>query len=541
MTPSRPPLRRFPLQVNSAGLLPIPSSCPSLSPDVHFSHNGWEADSHQGPASAASVLPPVGAPPPRTSAPRPALPPIGQPPAARTPARTPPKPILPPVGAPPTTRGTPNAPPKRSLPPVGVPPRTAPPSLDFPPPGSPPPVAKDLKRQLEVESQVPGKKEVLPLAGENVMKVVMVGAECAPWSKTGGLGDVMGALPKALAERGHRTMVVVPRYGDYENVVSTNVRARFRVFNSDHEVTYYHQYKDGVDYVFVDHSCFHGRGKDIYGGSRLDIGFRCALLCKAALEAPWHIPLGGVCYGDDNLVFIANDWHTALLPVYLEAHYRRYNQMTYARSMFVIHNMAHQGRGPFAELDNFEIPEQDRDTFFLDDPIGGEHMNIMKAGIKAAHRLVAVSHGYAWECQTQEGGWGLDQILREISWKFRGIVNGIDLDEWNPARDYFLQSDSYQTYTIATMAAGKAACKVQGCLSLVQGLFQNSSLSSLHPLGAPHYDTSPPPSPLLHPPSPMTGGAAEGTWPSREPGCPCPWFHRPPRLPEGGRPHPGLL
>mmetsp|Transcript_30852 Transcript_30852/g.87251 ORF Transcript_30852/g.87251 Transcript_30852/m.87251 type:complete len:374 (-) Transcript_30852:852-1973(-) len=373
------------------------------------------------------------------------------------------------------------------------------------------------------------------------MKVVMVGAECAPWSKTGGLGDVMGALPKALAERGHRTMVVVPRYGDYENVVSTNVRARFRVFNSDHEVTYYHQYKDGVDYVFVDHSCFHGRGKDIYGGSRLDIGFRCALLCKAALEAPWHIPLGGVCYGDDNLVFIANDWHTALLPVYLEAHYRRYNQMTYARSMFVIHNMAHQGRGPFAELDNFEIPEQDRDTFFLDDPIGGEHMNIMKAGIKAAHRLVAVSHGYAWECQTQEGGWGLDQILREISWKFRGIVNGIDLDEWNPARDYFLQSDSYQTYTIATMAAGKAACKVQGCLSLVQGLFQNSSLSSLHPLGAPHYDTSPPPSPLLHPPSPMTGGAAEGTWPSREPGCPCPWFHRPPRLPEGGRPHPGLL
>lgn len=85
------------------------------------------------------------------------------------------------------------------------------------------------------------------------------------------------------------------------------------------QVGYFHGYIDGVDFVFIDHPCFHGRkGGAIYGGSHMDIVFRCALLCKAALEAPWHVPCGGVPYGDNNLVFVANDWHTALLPVYLQ-------------------------------------------------------------------------------------------------------------------------------------------------------------------------------------------------------------------------------
>ena len=84
------------------------------------------------------------------------------------------------------------------------------------------------------------------------------------------------------------------------------------------QIGYFHGYIDGVDYVFVDHPCFHNLGENIYGGDRMQIAFRCALLCKAALEAVWHVPCGGVHYGDDNLVYIANDWHTALLPVYLQ-------------------------------------------------------------------------------------------------------------------------------------------------------------------------------------------------------------------------------
>jgi starch synthase len=84
------------------------------------------------------------------------------------------------------------------------------------------------------------------------------------------------------------------------------------------QVGYFHAFLDGVDYVFVDHPAFHVRSKDIYGGERQEIQFRCALLCKAALESVWHVPCGGVAYGDNNTVFIANDWHTALLPVYLQ-------------------------------------------------------------------------------------------------------------------------------------------------------------------------------------------------------------------------------
>ena len=147
---------------------------------------------------------------------------------------------------------------------------------------------------------------------------MFVAAEVAPWSKTGGLGDVMGALPKALARRGHRVMAIAPRYENYDDAWETGVRRVIKVLGGDVEVGYFHGFKDGVDYVFVDHPAFHHFAGEIYGGTREDLQFRCALLCKAALEAVWHVPCGGVPYGDANTCFIANDWHTALLPVYLQ-------------------------------------------------------------------------------------------------------------------------------------------------------------------------------------------------------------------------------
>ncbi|GIL72966.1 hypothetical protein Vretimale_4612 [Volvox reticuliferus] len=337
-----------------------------------------------------------------------------------------------------------------------------------------PPLPMALDSEMYIEPAVPMAEALLipeedvphavkaapPLAGPNVMNVVMVGAECAPWSKTGGLGDVMAALPKALARRGHRVMVVAPRYENYPNAWETGVRRIYSVFNSQQEVGYFHAYVDGVDYIFVDHPSFHNRGKNIYGGERGEILFRCALLCKAALEAVWHVPCGGITYGDENLCFIANDWHTALLPVYLQAHYRDYGKMTYARCVFVIHNMAHQGRGPFDESSMLELNDEYRERMRLYDPIGGEHMNVMKAGLECAHRLVAVSHGYAWECQTPEGGWGLHEVLKVNNWKLRGIVNGIDDMEWNPALDEFLKTDGYKNFTVETMVEGKRACKM---------------------------------------------------------------------------------
>ncbi|WIA09124.1 hypothetical protein OEZ85_008536 [Tetradesmus obliquus] len=332
-----------------------------------------------------------------------------------------------------------------------------PPPVQAPPPRPQQPVYEPYQPDQGAEDAPPAEP---PLAGENVMNIVMVGAECAPWSKTGGLGDVMGALPKAFARRGHRVMVVAPRYEIYDDAWETGIRRIFRVMNQDVEVGYFHAFLDGVDYVFVDHPSFHFRAKDIYGGERQEIQFRCALLCKAALESVWHVPCGGIAYGDTNTVFIANDWHTALLPVYLQAHYRDYEQMKFSRAVFVIHNMAHQGRGPFVETEQLELPDNYREVFRLYDPIGGEHMNIMKAGLQFSHRIVAVSEGYAWECQTQEGGWGLDAIIRENTWKLRGIVNGIDYKEWSPMSDPHLTSDGYTQYDMDTLAEGKRQCKM---------------------------------------------------------------------------------
>ncbi|PKI40099.1 hypothetical protein CRG98_039471, partial [Punica granatum] len=110
-----------------------------------------------------------------------------------------------------------------------------------------------------------------PLAGTNVMNVILVAAECAPWIKTGGLGDVAGSLPKALARRGHQVMVVVPRHGNYAEPQETGIRKSYRVDGQDIEVTYFQAYIDGVDFVFIDAHVFRHLENNIYGGNQLDI------------------------------------------------------------------------------------------------------------------------------------------------------------------------------------------------------------------------------------------------------------------------------
>ncbi|KAM0022605.1 putative starch synthase [Helianthus debilis subsp. tardiflorus] len=298
-----------------------------------------------------------------------------------------------------------------------------------------------------------------PLAGSNAMNVILVAAECAPWSKTGGLGDVAGALPKALAKRGHRVMVVAPRYGNYAELQDTGVRKRYKVNGQDMEVHYFQAYIDGVDFVFIENHMFNNLGSNIYGGNRTDILRRMVLFCKAAIEVPWHVPCGGLCYGDGNLVFIANDWHTALLPVYLKAYYHEHGLMQYARSVLVIHNIAHQGRGPVDDFSYVDLPPHYLDLFRMYDPIGGEHFNIFAAGLKSAYQIVTVSHGYAWELKTTEGGHGLHGIIQENDWKLKGIVNGIDKKEWNPRSDIHLTSDGYTNYSLETLNTGKPQCK----------------------------------------------------------------------------------
>ncbi|AQK83371.1 Sugary2 [Zea mays] len=233
-----------------------------------------------------------------------------------------------------------------------------------------------------------------PLAGENVMNVIVVAAEC-------GLGDVVGALPKALARRGHRVMVVVPRYGDYVEAFDMGIRKYYKAAGQDLEVNYFHAFIDGVDFVFIDAPLFRHRQDDIYGGSRQEIMKRMILFCKVAVE----------------------------------------------------------GRGPVDEFPYMDLPEHYLQHFELYDPVGGEHANIFAAGLKMADRVVTVSRGYLWELKTVEGGWGLHDIIRSNDWKINGIVNGIDHQEWNPKVDVHLRSDGYTNYSLETLDAGKRQCK----------------------------------------------------------------------------------
>ncbi|GJQ95701.1 granule-bound starch synthase 2, chloroplastic/amyloplastic [Tanacetum coccineum] len=230
-------------------------------------------------------------------------------------------------------------------------------------------------------------------------------------------------------------MVVVPRYGNYAEFQESGVQ-RYKVNGEDMEL-----------------------GNNIYGGNRQDILRRMVLFCKAVNEAPWHVLCGGTLYDDKNLAFIANDWHTALLPVYLKAYYHKYRFMKYARSVLVIHNIAHQGRAPLKEDFYVDLPPDYLDLFKLYDPLGGEHFNIFAAGLRTAHRIVTVSHGYARELKTLKGGEGLHDIIIENDWKLKGIINGIDKNEWNPEVDTHLTSDGYTKYSFDTLNTGKPQCK----------------------------------------------------------------------------------
>ena len=151
------------------------------------------------------------------------------------------------------------------------------------------------------------------------MKIVFVSTECAPYSKTGGLGDVVGSLPIELAKRGHKVMSITPRYDQYEGAWDTSVSTTAL----GEKVGFFHEKKKGVDRVFVDHPLFLAKvwgktGDKLYGKASgadyADNAKRFALFAKAVLDAPTMLPLE---YGED-VVFVCNDWHSSLVPVLLK-------------------------------------------------------------------------------------------------------------------------------------------------------------------------------------------------------------------------------
>lgn len=325
---------------------------------------------------------------------------------------------------------------------------------------------EDRKKTLDRLSQSPGTGAV-----RTNMNIVFVSSEAAPWSKTGGLGDVVGSLPSALASRGHRVMVVVPRYINgvtdalYDDAQETTCKVNIDMgyVCGRHEVGYFHLRKDNVDWVFVDHPVFQRAGSP-YGdeaGAFGDNQFRFTLLSLAGCEAPLNLELQGSVYGE-KCVFVANDWHAGMVPVYLAAKYRPHGVYRDARSILCIHNLSHQGVEPATTYGNFGLPGEWYGALEWVFPEWaraheldkGEAVNILKGATVTADRLMTVSQGYAWEITTPEGGWGLDHLLRSRQHVLNGVTNGVDYTEWNPETDKLIE----KTFSYADLF-GKALCK----------------------------------------------------------------------------------
>ncbi|ERN00416.1 hypothetical protein AMTRI_Chr09g38440 [Amborella trichopoda] len=326
------------------------------------------------------------------------------------------------------------------------------------------------KQVRRVSKQEYGRRKGVIICGQG-MNVVIIAAEMGPWSKTGGLGDVTGGLAPALAANGHRVMAIAPRYDQYKDSWDTNVSVTLKIGDQTFTIRYFHCYKRGVDRVFVDHPIFLEKvwgktGGKLYGPQAgtdyQNNQLRFSLLCLAALEAPRVLNLNNSKYfsgpyGED-LVFVANDWHTALVPCYLKANYQSKGIYKNARVVFCIHNIAYQGRFAFSDFSLLGLPDQFKSSFdFMDGydkPLKGRKINWMKAGILEADRVVTVSPNYAAEVVSGKAkGVELDPILRKTG--ITGIVNGMDVQEWNPATDKYIDVK----YTIETVLEAKAFLK----------------------------------------------------------------------------------
>ena len=297
-------------------------------------------------------------------------------------------------------------------------------------------------------------------APEDRVEICSVSAEIAPFSKTGGLGDVAAALPRALAAQGHRVLAVAPRYRPYSEAWDTSLRLRFPLFGRVHTARIFHTRAPGFDLAFVDHPALCRGG--IYGDERGTYGdnlFRYALLCRAAIELSRRLPVAGQALADAGPVrFLTHDWHAGLLPVYLDAHYRSQGLLTDSRVVHVIHNLAHQGRFGFDQFAGLDLAAHHAPGLDM-----GGAMNLMKAALVKAERVVAVSPTYAREICHPDQGFGLDPILRARGGALTGVLNGIDGDEWSPATDGHLPAtygpDALGAGPTPGPAGGRARCK----------------------------------------------------------------------------------
>lgn len=268
------------------------------------------------------------------------------------------------------------------------------------------------------------------------VNVLFVASEALPFAKTGGLADVIGALPVFLRKLGLRVSVIMPRYRG----IGGSVKDRLTLdINGPLKVDIYE--KD--DYLFVDHPPFFDRD-GLYGTARGDFEDNCeryTLFCKAAVE---------IAQKYDADIVHCHDWQTGLIPLYVKA------QKIDLKTVFTIHNLGYQGRFPAAKFGLLDVGK----SHFTPDGIEyyGD-INFLKAGIVYADRVTTVSENYALEIQTPQLGFGLDGVLHQRQNDLSGIINGIDYAVWNPETDTLIPN----TYRDFTGKQQNKICFTQEC------------------------------------------------------------------------------
>ena len=278
--------------------------------------------------------------------------------------------------------------------------------------------------------------------------VLMVLSEAVPFSKTGGLGDVGGALPAALVRLGHRVTVVLPRYPGSPGGTEVAAFAPSAWLGAPAVRLLDHTGPDGVTFRFVDCPEYFAR-EGVYGtaaGDYPDNHHRFALLSRSALEtaARRREPVD---------ILHAHDWQAGLSPAYLATRYAAHPVLAGAASVFTIHNLAYQGLFPRAALPALDLGW---DTFTEDGLEFWGQVSLLKAGIAYSQMVTTVSRRYASEIQTAEQGFGFEGVLRKRAQHLVGIPNGIDVEVWDPARDPHLPAP-YSADDLAGKAKAKAA------------------------------------------------------------------------------------
>ena len=261
------------------------------------------------------------------------------------------------------------------------------------------------------------------------MNVLFVSSEASPFAKSGGLGDVIGALPKELHKKGINAKVVIPLYKE----IKDKFLKKLKLVNViTVELSWRNQYcgilkaeYGGVEYYFIDNEYYFYR--DGYYG-HFDDAERFAFFSKAALDILPHID-----FKPD--IIHCNDWQSAMSIVYLKTLYRTNLFYRDIKSVFTIHNIEYQGKfNPYIRGDVLGIPDEHESILKYDDCI-----NFMKGAIQVCDRLTTVSPSYANELKMSFFACGLQNIIKQNEYKLKGILNGIDTDIFNPARDKYIK------------------------------------------------------------------------------------------------------